>query len=268
MIVDNCCCYVPVLPSVRNWGGQCLWKTQRNVNGFKMTWKTKTKLICVRTGCRQRDIIKMCLNCCLNFKQPLSQFSASHRVECSKTNRTVECTNVPAGTFQIARAAHLATKGTKTLAVGGHCPLSPSAVGTEGHCPLSPNAIGTEGHCPLSPSAVGTEGHRTYTRHNIWYKLRYLFVPVGGVTLYRVVWLFFVWFWRDSPQWARASSFTTFLYHTQRRTTVGRTPLDEWSARRRHLYLTTHNIHNRQSFMPRWDSNPQFQQASGRRTTP
>jgi len=29
------------------------------------------------------------------------------------------------------------------------------------------------------------------------------------------------------------------------RTTLGRTPLDEWSARRRDLYLTTHNIHNR-----------------------
>ena len=30
-----------------------------------------------------------------------------------------------------------------------------------------------------------------------------------------------------------------FLYHTQRRTTVGRTPLDECSARRRDLYLKT-----------------------------
>ena len=29
--------------------------------------------------------------------------------------------------------------------------------------------------------------------------------------------------------------------HTQRRATVGRTPLDEWSSRRRDLYLTTHN---------------------------
>jgi hypothetical protein len=38
-----------------------------------------------------------------------------------------------------------------------------------------------------------------------------------------------------------------FLGHTQRRTTVGRTPPDEWSARRRDLYLTTHNIHNRQT---------------------
>ena len=25
----------------------------------------------------------------------------------------------------------------------------------------------------------------------------------------------FVWFWRDSPQWVRASSFTRFLEHTQ-----------------------------------------------------
>ena len=60
-----------------------------------------------------------------------------------------------------------------------------------------------------------------------------------------------------------------FLDHTQRRTTIGRTPLDERSARRRDLYLTTHDIHNRQiSMPPRWDSNPRSQQASGRRPTP
>ena len=41
-----------------------------------------------------------------------------------------------------------------------------------------------------------------------------------------------------------------FLDHTQRRTTVGKTPLDEWSARRRDLYLTTHDTHNRQISMP------------------
>jgi hypothetical protein len=38
--------------------------------------------------------------------------------------------------------------------------------------------------------------------------------------------------------------------HTDRHTTVGRTPLDEGSARRRGLYLTTHNTHNRQTSMP------------------
>ena len=47
-----------------------------------------------------------------------------------------------------------------------------------------------------------------------------------------------------------ASWFTRFLDHTQRRTTVGRTPLDEWSARRRDLFLTTHNTHSRQISMP------------------
>jgi hypothetical protein len=41
-----------------------------------------------------------------------------------------------------------------------------------------------------------------------------------------------------------------FLDHTQRRATVGRTPLDEWSAGGRNLYLTTHNTHNRQTSMP------------------
>ena len=60
----------------------------------------------------------------------------------------------------------------------------------------------------------------------------------------------FVCFWCNSPQWARASSFTRFLDHTQRRTTVDRTPLDEWSARRRDLYLTTHNNHNKHPCPP------------------
>ena len=44
--------------------------------------------------------------------------------------------------------------------------------------------------------------------------------------------------------------FLMFLDHTQRRSTVGRSPLDEWSVRRRDLYLTTHDTHNRQIAMP------------------
>ena len=58
-------------------------------------------------------------------------------------------------------------------------------------------------------------------------------------------------FGATTPQWARGSSFTRFLDHIQRRTTVGRTPLDEISARRRDLCLTTHNTHNKQISMPR-----------------
>jgi len=38
-----------------------------------------------------------------------------------------------------------------------------------------------------------------------------------------------------------------FLDHTKRITTVSRTPLDERSARRRDLYLTTHNTHDGQN---------------------
>jgi len=57
--------------------------------------------------------------------------------------------------------------------------------------------------------------------------------------------------------------------HTQRRTMVGMTPLDEWSACRRDLYLTTQTILTRNRHQcPRRDSNPWSQQASGRRTTP
>jgi hypothetical protein len=51
----------------------------------------------------------------------------------------------------------------------------------------------------------------------------------------------------NNHQWAMASLFTTFLDHRWR-ATVGRTPLDEWSARRQtstwqHTTLTT-NIHD------------------------
>jgi hypothetical protein len=53
-----------------------------------------------------------------------------------------------------------------------------------------------------------------------------------------------------------ASSFLRFRDRTHWHYTVGRTPLDEWSARRRDLYLTTHNTHNRQTSMPPADFEP------------
>jgi hypothetical protein len=52
------------------------------------------------------------------------------------------------------------------------------------------------------------------------------------------------------------------LDHTQGHTTVGRTPLDEESIRRRDLYLTTH----KHPYLRR-DSNPQSQQAISRRSS-
>ena len=76
----------------------------------------------------------------------------------------------------------------------------------------------------------------------------------------------FVLLWRCDPTRVMASSFLRFLDHTQRRTTVGRTPLDERSVRRRDLYLTT--LTTDKHPCRRWDSHPRSQQASGRRPTP
>ena len=56
-------------------------------------------------------------------------------------------------------------------------------------------------------------------------------------------------FWRNSPPVGQGPLIqSSFLDHT-RRTTFSRTPLDKWSARRRDLYLTTHNTENRQTSM-------------------
>jgi hypothetical protein len=78
-------------------------------------------------------------------------------------------------------------------------------------------------------------------------------------------------FWCDSPHVDQASSFTRFLDHTQRRPTVGRTPLDEWLVRSRDLYLTTYDTHNWQTSIcpppPPRGIRTQSQQASGRRPT-
>jgi len=63
----------------------------------------------------------------------------------------------------------------------------------------------------------------------------------------------FVFLWRCDP----TLSLSRFQDHTQWRTSVCRTPLDEWSARRRDFYLTTQNTHNRQTSTPRLDSNQQ-----------
>ena len=97
-------------------------------------------------------------------------------------------------------------------------------------------------------------------------------------TIYTLFFSFFLSFfsWRYNPHgglyftalWrALASSLARFHDHIQRRATVGRTPLNEWSVRRIDLYLTTqHSTHKHPS--PGWDSNPRSQQASDRRPTP
>jgi hypothetical protein len=50
----------------------------------------------------------------------------------------------------------------------------------------------------------------------------------------------------DSPSGPRPPHCPGFAI-TLRHTTLCRTPLGEWSARHRDLYLTTHNTHKRQT---------------------
>jgi len=54
--------------------------------------------------------------------------------------------------------------------------------------------------------------------------------------------------WCNRPRRPRPPHCRGFMI-VLRHTTPGRTPLDEWSARRRDLYLTTHNTHKRQTSM-------------------
>ena len=68
----------------------------------------------------------------------------------------------------------------------------------------------------------------------------------------------------SGPVLLHYQDFTNTLTHT----TLGGTPLHERSARRRNLYLTTHNTHKRQTSLSPWDWNPQSRWASGRKTTP
>jgi hypothetical protein len=61
--------------------------------------------------------------------------------------------------------------------------------------------------------------------------------------------------WRNSPSGPGPPSGSGPTHYrgfmiTLGRTTLVRTPLDEWPAQRRGLYLTTHNTHNRQTSMP------------------
>jgi hypothetical protein len=62
----------------------------------------------------------------------------------------------------------------------------------------------------------------------------------------------FCWFFppgATAPSGPRPPHYRGFSI-TLRRTTFGRTPPNEWSARRRDLYLTIHNTHKRQTSMP------------------
>jgi hypothetical protein len=73
-------------------------------------------------------------------------------------------------------------------------------------------------------------------------------IAVSGNLRLLVVCLYVCLFiWRDSPPVDHGLIHVASRSHSTTHPVV-RTPLDEWSARRRDLYLTTQ--HNRQTFMP------------------
>ena len=84
----------------------------------------------------------------------------------------------------------------------------------------------------------------------VWWFLNVLCLGMCSWNVLFDVCLLFIFAVALRPNAGHGSSFLRFLDHSQRRTTVGRTPLDERSARRTDLYLTTHNTHNRQTSMP------------------
>jgi len=92
-----------------------------------------------------------------------------------------------------------------------------------------------------------TRKETSYSDRRFWVLYILFIIRIGGILVLFVC--LFLARQPPLPQWARTSSFTRFLDHTQRRTTVGRTPLDEWLARRRDLYLTTHNNQKKQTSM-------------------
>jgi len=77
----------------------------------------------------------------------------------------------------------------------------------------------------------------------LFYFILFYFILFYFILFYFILFYFilFYFLWLCDPTRVMAFSFLMFLDHTQRRNTVGRTPLDEWSARHRDLYLTTHN---------------------------
>ena len=69
--------------------------------------------------------------------------------------------------------------------------------------------------------------------------------------MYTFFWanLYIVYHGAAAPSGPRPPHYRGYMI-TLRHTTAGMTPLDEWSARRRDLYLTTRNTHKRKTSLP------------------
>jgi hypothetical protein len=90
---------------------------------------------------------------------------------------------------------------------------------------------------------------------NQGFKFEYLQIWVSSIlSIFKFEYL---QFWVSSP-WRNSQGLLIFsdLTITLRHNTIGGTPLDERSARRRDLYLTNHNTQYRETSMPRTGFQP------------
>jgi hypothetical protein len=105
----------------------------------------------------------------------------------------------------------------------------------------------------LHPATVFPISYSNANRNKLLKWKRQFCQLIAGIWNFRLLLLSGIYLLR-----VLASSFFRFRDHTQGRTTVGRTPLDEWSARRRDLYLTIHTTLTTDNHpCPLRDSNPQ-----------
>jgi hypothetical protein len=72
--------------------------------------------------------------------------------------------------------------------------------------------------------------------------------------------------WRLDPILCHGVHLMGFAVTLTGHTTLGRIPLDEWSARRRDLYVTTHNIRKRQTSVPPVGVEPKIPASEGSQT--
>jgi hypothetical protein len=88
-----------------------------------------------------------------------------------------------------------------------------------------------------------------YVSHqSVTNKLTFRYQPFHFISL-RFGFQFFLFHGARAHCWPGPPHYRSFKI-TLNHTTLGRTLLDEWSARHRDLYLTTHNNQNRETTMP------------------
>jgi hypothetical protein len=86
---------------------------------------------------------------------------------------------------------------------------------------------------------------KTYIPHrNIWYICVVLYIFTNSIISAKtVIYIYiFLFVWRWYPTQTIASLLLSLFDHTQRLAKLGRTPLDEWSARRKTLYITEDDL--------------------------